>query len=153
MVRVQDVMTLRVETVGPEVPAEEGWQRMQIEGMHHLVVARAGKVVGLFSDRDAGSRRGVALRRGRTVGELMTAKPLTVLPDTPVRKAANLMRGRSIGSLVVTDRSGRLVGIVTVSDLLELLGRGIEHPVPKAVRRDLSHRAPHRKRHREAGVW
>ena len=77
MVRVQDVMTLRVETVGPEMPAQEAWQRMQMEGMHHLVVTKNGEVVGLFSDRDAGSRRGAAVRKGRTVGELMTAKPLT----------------------------------------------------------------------------
>lgn len=153
MVRVQDVMTLRVETVGPEMPAQTAWQRMQMEGMHHLVVMREQQVVGLFSDRDAGSRRGTALRKGRTVGELMTAKPLTIRPDTPVRKAANLMRGRSIGSLVVTDAGGRLVGIVTVSDLLELLGRGVDHPVAVTHRWTLKHRAPHKKRHRATGAW
>jgi CBS domain-containing protein len=107
----------------------------------------------LLSERDSGGRRGAALRKGRTVAELMTRHPVTVRPDTPVRKAANLMRGRSIGSLVVTDDRTRLVGIVTVSDLLELVGRGIERPTVATGRPPLRHRAPHRKLHRAAGVW
>jgi CBS domain-containing protein len=75
------------------------------------------------------------------VEELMTPSPVTVRPETPVRKAANMMRGRSIGSLVVTDDHGHLRGIVTVTDLLELLGRGLERPVVASMRRTLNHRA------------
>ena len=44
-----------------------------------------------------------------------------------VRVVANRMRGRSIGCVPVVDRE-RLIGIVTVSDLLEALGRGIDRP-------------------------
>jgi hypothetical protein len=42
------------------------------------------------------------------------------------------------------------VGIVTLSDLLDLLGRGIDRPA-KPARRIATHRVPHRKR-RMAGV-
>ena len=55
----------------------------------------------------------------------MTAPAVTVEPTTTVRQAANVMRGRSIGCLVVVE-SGRAIGIVTVSDLLELVGRGLD---------------------------
>jgi CBS domain-containing protein len=50
-----------------------------------------------------------------------------VTTRTPVRRAAALMRGRSIGSLVVTTANGRVAGIVTVSDLLEVIARRPEH--------------------------
>jgi CBS domain-containing protein len=63
----------------------------------------------------------------------MTERVVTVPPTTPIRKAANLMRGRSIGCLVVSNR-GRVAGIVTVSDLLTLLGRGEERPTTPAKR-------------------
>jgi CBS domain-containing protein len=43
----------------------------------------------------------------------------------------------------VVDR-GRLVGILTVSDLLELLGRGGDRPA-RPERHGLHHRVPHRK--------
>lgn len=153
MLRVQDVMSKEVETVRPESAADAAWQRMRSAGVHHLVVTSGRQIVGLISDRDAGGAKGATIRKGRTVGDLMTAAPVTVTPDTPIRKAANLMRGRSIGSLVVTGKSGRLSGIVTVSDLLELLGRGTERPVVATTRWSLKHRSPHRKSHTSAPRW
>lgn len=150
--RVQDIMTTDVQTVPPGVPADEAWSVMRAKGVRHLVVAEGGRVVGLLSDRDAGGRQGSAVRRNRTVSELMTGHVVTVAPTVTVRKAANLMRGRSIGSLVVT-KGQRIVGIVTVADLLDLLGRGLERRPVATTRWTLKHRTPHRKRHRAAGVW
>jgi acetoin utilization protein AcuB len=146
-------MTRGVLTVSPETPADTAWERMRLNRVHHLVVTRGSEIVGLISDRDAGGRRGAAVRQGRFVAELMTEKPVTVAPDTPIRKAANLMRGRSVGSLVVTDSRGRLAGIVTVADLLDALGRGVERPVSVAKRPPLGYQVPHRKRHTATGVW
>ena len=150
--RVQDVMTEEVETISPANAAEDAWELMRTNGFHHVVVTRGSRVVGILSDRDAGGRRGVTVRRGHTVGELMTPHVVTVEPTTTVKKAANLMRGRSIGCVVVTDR-GRVVGIVTVADLLEILGRGGDRPVTVGKRWTLKHRSPHRKRHTATGVW
>ena len=47
--------------------------------------------------------------------------------------APRLMRGHGAGCLPVVE-NGRLVGIVTVSDLMELIGRGSERPVASATR-------------------
>ncbi len=150
--RVQDVMTDQVLTVSPGIAAEDAWNTMRMRRIHHLVVTRAGRIVGLLSDRDVGGDKGTLTRANRTAADLMTAKVLTVPPTMPIRKAANLMRGRSIGCLVVVD-GARIVGIVTVADLLELIGRGLDVPVVEAARPALNHRAPHRKQHRATGVW
>ena len=144
-------MTSQVHTVSPGIAAEDAWNMMRMRRIHHLVVTQAGRIVGLLSDRDAGGARGRGTRQNRTVADLMTAKVLTVPPTTPVRKAANLMRGRSIGCLVAAD-ADRIVGIVTVADLLELIGRGIDRPVA-APRRTIHHRVPHTKQHRAGGAW
>ena len=149
--RVQDVMTDRVHTVSPGIAAEDAWNMMRMRRIHHLVVTQTNRIVGLLSDRDVGGAKGALIRENRTVADLMTPKVLTVSPTTPVRQAANMMRGRSVGCLVVAD-GARIAGIVTVADLLELLGRGIDRPVATA-RPTIHHRAPHRKRHRAAGVW
>jgi CBS domain-containing protein len=81
----------------------------------------------------------------------MTTAVVTVAPDATIRKIANLMRGRTIGCVPVMDRK-RLVGIVTVTDLLEMVGRGLERPA-KPPRHVLPHRVPHRKRHVAYGAW
>ena len=151
--RVQDVMTEDVQTMAPDDPAEDAWELMRRRGFHHVVVtSESGAVVGILSDRDAGGTRGSALRRGRTVEDLMTRHVVTVDPSTTVRRAANLMRGRSIGCVVVTNR-GRVAGIVTVADLLELVGRGSNRPIAATKRWTLKHRTAHRKRAAPTGVW
>ena len=150
--RVQDVMTERVRTIGPAAAAEEAWTLMRLHGIHHLVVTEANQVVGVLSDRDAGSRRGGVIRKNRSVSDLMTAPAVTVQPATTVRQAANLLRGRSIGCLVVV-KSERVIGIVTVSDLLELVGRGLDRGAAKTRRPTLHHRVPHRKSKGVVAAW
>ena len=151
--RLQDVMTKEVKTVSPETDAGEAWAAMKARGIHHLVVSKGRAIVGILSDRDAGGRLGAQVRKGHVVADLMTEPVLTVPPETTVRKAANLMRGRSIGCLVVADGS-RVLGIVTVSDLLELIGRGLDRHVEATTRWTIKHRAPHRRgRTAATGVW
>jgi predicted transcriptional regulator len=146
--RVQDVMTEEVKTIAPDAAAEDAWNVMRFNGIHHLVVTNGRRVIGVFSDRDAGGRRGASVRANSHVADLMTAPAVTVTPTMTIRQAANVMRGRSIGCLVVT-RSGNPIGIVTVSDLLELVGRG---PV-KSSRPLLNHRVPHRKARGAVAAW
>ena len=150
--RVREVMSTNVKTVAAGMPATEAWGWMRAERIHHLVVVNGTAIAGVFSDRDAGGPKGAAVRNGRIVGELMTAAVVTVTPEASVQRVANLMRGRSIGCVVVTEK-GRLAGIVTASDLLDLLGRGAVRPLPIARRAALNYRAPHRKRHKAYGVW
>jgi CBS domain-containing protein len=150
-VRVQDVMTEAVQTVSPAMGAEDAWNLMRAKRIHHLVVTEGRHIVGILSDRDVGGRQGAPVRKNHTVGDLMTERVVTVPPTTPVRKAANLMRGRSIGCLVVA-LGRRAVGIVTVADLLELIGRGTERPVASTTRWTLKHRATRRPRTRAMGA-
>ena len=150
--RVQDIMTTGVEIIGAEQNAETAWQFMKEKGVRHLLVWDGFERVGMLSSRDLAGRNGAGVRRGRTVAELMTPEVLSVLPTTTVRQAANVMRGRSIGSLVVGSQR-HAVGIVTISDLLDLLGRGDTLTVVPNPRRSLRHRAPHRKRRTSAGPW
>lgn len=131
--RVAEIMSTRVRTVGVADSAELAWDRMQLHGIHHLVVVRDAEIVGVITDRDLGSRHGREVREGRSVRDLMTPAVTTIASDATVREAANLMRGHRAGSLPVVDR-GKLVGIVTVWDFLDLIGRGADRPVARPER-------------------
>jgi CBS domain-containing protein len=121
--RLQDIMSTDVLTVAPGEAAGTAWERLWRARIHHLVVMNGRRVVGLLSDRDLGGARGQRMRDGRSVADLMTHSVVVAGPRTTVRQAANLMRGRSIGSLPVLD-GGRLRGIVTIADLLGHIGHG-----------------------------
>jgi CBS domain-containing protein len=141
--RVADLMTKGVHTVSPDTATVDAWNFMQQKGIHHLVVMADSKVTGVLSDRDAGGRCGAVVREHSCVKDLMTSPVVTVDPHTTIRKTANLMRGRTIGCVPVVERE-RLVGILTVSDLLAVLGRGFGRGF-QAPRRTLHHRGAHRK--------
>lgn len=142
--RMRDIMSAPVRAIGPDTPADEAWQRMRLYRIRHLVVEENGRLVGVLSDRDLGGEQGDMLRAGRLVADCMSAQVTTVTPDTTVREAANLLRGHSISCLPVVHRS-RVVGIATVSDLLELIGRGAERPIPQSRRWVMRDRGPRRK--------
>lgn len=150
--RVKEIMSKGVKTVTSTSSAETAWQVMKGAGIHHLVVKDGSRISGMLSSEDAGGVRGGSMRENLRVSDLMTERVVTVTPNATVKRAASLMRGRSIGSLVVVD-SGRAVGVVTTSDLLELLGRGAIRPTPTGKRAALNFRAPHKKRHRAYGAW
>jgi CBS domain-containing protein len=89
---------------------------------------RGGKPIGMLTDRDI--VRG-QLRLGAdlfclTVGDVMTADPLTVTAETGVTEAIEAMHARAVRRAPVVDRSGNLLGMVTLDDLLPAVARELE---------------------------
>jgi acetoin utilization protein AcuB len=129
--RLGEIMRTKVETIAPRESAGAALERMRRTRIRHLVVQDGEKIVGVVSDRDLRASQ----RRRQTVEDVMSSPAMTCSPDTTLRQAANLLRGRTIGCLpVVAD--GRIAGIVTTTDLLDLIGGGVEveRPVPKTRR-------------------
>ncbi len=148
--RVTDVMTDNVKTVPSTTTLAKAASLMKGQGVHHLAVMEGGDLVGIVSSRDLDSYE--RHDRGETVKDVATRNVVTVTPETPIRRAANIMRGRSIGSLVVLSE-GRVVGIITVSDLLSLIGEGVTKPIARVKRWTLKHRVPHTKKASQRGTW
>jgi len=133
--RVYEVMSKAVETVKPAVHASEAKTRMRQKKIHHLVVTKGSELAGIVSDRDLGGAKLPKVLGPWTVEDLMTSPVVTVTSRTQIRRAAALMRGRSVGSLVVTSANGKVAGIVTVSDLLEYLVRHRDRQSARGRRR------------------
>ena len=149
--RVFEIMSTPVYTVAPGESATAAWDLMRFRDARHLVVQDAdGYVVGILSASDLGGRAGAPVREGRRVSDLMTERVVVAHPETTVREAANMMRGHAVHCLPVV-KEGRLTGVVTVIDLLELLGRGAERPSPIGTRAVMRNRgvAPRQARARK----
>ena len=63
----------------------------------------------------------------QSVADWMTADVLTVTPDTPLPEAVQLLVDRKIGGLPVVDATGKLVGVISESDLM-WQEKGVEQP-------------------------
>lgn len=55
---------------------------------------------------------------GQTVGEVMSKKPVTITPDKTLREAAKIMRDRKIHRLPVIDDSEKIIGMLSLSDII-----------------------------------
>ena len=133
---VEQVMTREPAVVTPNDSIRTAIQRMRDRSCRRLPVVEDGKVVGIVSDRDLRRATNSPLvLRERWYDEFMldhvqvracmTADPVTVSPLTPIVEAAKLMRDKKfVGLPVVAD--GRLVGIVTETDLLNYLIQTLE---------------------------
>lgn len=136
--RLQEIMSTPVESIEPQTSVAEAREIMKRQGIHHLVVASGRRTLGVVSSRDI-----TRVSSGEMVERFMSKAIVSASPQTTVREAANLLRGRSLGCLPVTDK-GRIVGMVTIADLLELLGKGTERPVGRSTRWTLRARGPRR---------
>lgn len=119
-IKLRDIMTTPVLKLAPTEPASDALALMRDEHVRHAPVVESGSILGIVSERDLGGPNGGAARKGRTVRELMQKSPVLGAPDMCVTDAVVLVRERHIGCLPVVD-AGRLLGIVTRSDLLAAL--------------------------------
>jgi len=117
---VESVMRRTVATTTPTELLAAAHAVMEREGIHQLPVVENGALVGILSDRDLHAHTGYLERT--KVDAAMTWNPITASPSDSVRQSVHLLIEKSINALpVVAD--GRLVGIVSRTDLLQLLER------------------------------
>ncbi|MEB3845504.1 MAG: CBS domain-containing protein, partial [Desulfurococcales archaeon] len=70
------------------------------------------------------------------VKDVMSTPPVTVSPDTSVKEIARIMSSKDIGSVIVVDDKGEIVGIITERDLIKrVLAPGLDPE--KTLARDI----------------
>jgi CBS domain-containing protein len=115
---IGDVMRTRVVTVNSGDSARLAVLRMLEESVGSVAVVEAGKLVGIFTERDvlALAGEGTDLEAVR-IGDVMTREPLTVDAGVAVLDAARLMGERKIRHLPVVE-GDHLLGMVGIRDVL-----------------------------------
>jgi acetoin utilization protein AcuB len=138
--RVRELMTGGLITAGPESAVLDARSLMQKERIRHLLVTdKQGELLGIVTDRDIrlnlpSQATSLSvweinhLLTRLTLDKVMTRSVITVGPDREARDAAQLMLEHRIGALPVVE-SGRLVGIITETDLLRAFVRNADAAV------------------------
>ena len=131
MLTVNDLMTVDPITITPDTPLRRVIALMKKEGCRQLPVVDDGKLVGLVTDRDVRltlnsplivqeQREEEQFMEVMVADSIMTVNPITVTPDTPAYKAAEMLSIYKFGALPVVEGEV-LVGIITVTDFLDLV--------------------------------
>jgi len=134
---VGERMTKRPITTHPNTPIDDALKLMRESKVRRLpVLDKSGKLVGIITEKDLlyvspSPATSLSIHELHyliskiTVQDVMAKDVITATEYTPLEEAARVMADNKIGSLPVM-RDGRLVGIITETDLfcmfLELLG-------------------------------
>ena len=132
--RAARIMSRDLRTITPEAPISDAWRLLD---RHHLkalpVLDDKQRLVGILTLSDLlGHAAGTAprtlaerfrARREAPVSRLMTRPVRCVTVHTPVVELVSLLSDQGLHCLPVLDDGGRLVGIVSQSDLIAALYR------------------------------
>lgn len=104
------------------------------ESSMSIVMARQGGI-GIIHRFMSIDRQVSEVRKVKRSEGILIEKPVTVQPDSSILKANELMRNHEIGGILVTNESGKLIGILTKRDLI-LEDKGVK-TVEEVMTKDL----------------
>ena len=140
---IDQSMTRKVITIDPEAGILEAREKMRRYQFHSLPVIDTDRnLVGIVTDRDVRSAwpsdlfseeetlRQIDRSSQLKIKDIMTADPVTLSPANTLEDALLLMQKINVGALPVVDRGGKVVGIITLRDLLRAFTvvLGIDEP-------------------------
>lgn len=147
---VKDVMSKNVITISPEESISNAIDKMAKNNISGLIVVEDEKVVGVISESDVLKifksefpelklssnislsifsliKSGIKIiREIKKIGklkvkDLMSKKVFFVKPEDTILEAARIMSKKDVRRLTVIDESGKLVGIISRTDILRAL--------------------------------
>ncbi len=130
---IRDYMTSPAASISKEARLLDAALTMRRSGFRHLPITDGDKLVGIITDRDiqrfAPSLLGnVSQEEYNRIFEetplekVMTKTLITLTPDMHIREAVAVLHDKKLGCIPVVEKQ-KLVGIITVTDLLRLLHR------------------------------
>jgi CBS domain-containing protein len=122
--KLNDIFTRTVVTATPEETLATVALRMQEHNIGTVVIVEDRRPVGIVTDRDLALALGAqGISPQAQVQKVMSRHVLAIPEDTGIYTATKFMKEREVRRLPIVDREDRLVGIVTLDDLLRFLGR------------------------------
>lgn len=130
---VRDWMTRETITVTPETTLPEAHQIMMNEEIRRLPVVKPdGRLAGIITRGDVrGAQPSPAtslsiwelnyLLSQLKVEKIMTRNPVTIHEEATIGEAARVMLENRISGLPVVDQAGKVVGIITESDIFSMV--------------------------------
>lgn len=131
MALVKDVMKTQLVTAEADESVAVVCRRMKQHHLGAVLVMQAGKMTGIFTERDVLNR---IVAEGRdpaqlTVKDVYTANPVAVKGGTSIKACAAILRKQGFRHLPVVDDSEHPVGIVSSRDFFQFMTDELEQVI------------------------
>jgi signal-transduction protein with cAMP-binding, CBS, and nucleotidyltransferase domain len=108
--------------VRPEQTIREALEHMQVNRIGAVLVKRADKIVGIWTERDLARdilKRGFDIETAK-VGDHMTTRLYTAPDDTPLLKLQEMFLGLFIRHILITQRR-KTIGLLSIGDVMRAI--------------------------------
>jgi signal-transduction protein with cAMP-binding, CBS, and nucleotidyltransferase domain len=129
MRKVKSIFTKDVISCRPSDSIEEAANLMDDRNVGAIVVTEEDRPLGILTDRDIAMALAVrGQSKCQSVQDIMTCPVKTMSDEDGVYRATRYMMDNGLRRVpVINQKSGRLVGLVTLDDLLILLSRELDN--------------------------
>ncbi|MBC2713197.1 MAG: CBS domain-containing protein [Desulfosarcina sp.] len=124
-------MVSQVITIDKDATVFEAQEKMAVNGVRHLPIVDAdNRLIGIVTDRDIRSAMPYSMLKEKGGSEereqlaqlkveaIMIRNPMTLSPMHTIQDALLLIQKKKVGAFPVVDDEGKLIGILSVRDLL-----------------------------------
>ena len=118
--QVSEAMNRTAQYVGPNEPLGDIARRMKNDGIGALPVGEDDRLIGMVTDRDIVVRGfdGADDLRSKSVRDVMSEGINWTFEDSSLEEAAEVMANRQVQRLPVINHDKRMVGVISLSDLV-----------------------------------
>jgi len=116
---VKDYMTLNPRTVTPEDSARDISEMMKALNYRQFPVVEDSKLVGIVTETDI--TNALSDKSDVKVKDIMATDPFTIMEDASIENASEIIRIKNFNSLPVVSVNNELLGLLTVTDILDAL--------------------------------
>lgn len=127
--KVSELMTQAAVTDAPDDTLAEAAAKMRAQQTGSLLIMSGNQLAGIVTERDVLKVVGDGQDpKSVSIRDVMTKDPVTVDPESSIQEAAKIMFDKWFRHLPVTTADGKVVGIISLRDLLSLVAQGMEDP-------------------------
>jgi acetoin utilization protein AcuB len=116
--KVKNWMAKDVITISPQNSISEAVKLMHLHSIRHLPVVKDDLMQGLVTESNLRQYFLPSMVHALNISDVMIVNPITVDPNASIDSAAKLIYKYKIGGLPVLEKSRKLVGILTITDIL-----------------------------------
>jgi len=116
---VKDYMTINPQITSPEDDAREVFDMMKALNYRQCPVVQENKIVGIITEADLMSA--LLENENIKVRDVMVVEPITIMEDAPIESASDIIRMNNFNALPVVSQNNELLGIITVTDILDAM--------------------------------
>jgi CBS domain-containing protein len=118
--KIKDVMTRNVESISPDATIESAARRMRDKDIGVLTVKTDDSLIGILTDRD------IVLRStaegedpaSKNIAKIMNFEIESCYENDDIERAVEIMEKYKVRRLPVLNRTEKLVGIISLSDMM-----------------------------------